>query len=93
MRNLRLMEEHTQMQRSKLRSGVFALLFALCFAAIGAGTALATQTYMVNARTDLRSALTNLETANSNKGGHRANAINLVKQALNEVNLGIEYAQ
>jgi hypothetical protein len=31
--------------------------------------------------------------ANSNKGGHRANAINLVKQALNEVNLGIEYAQ
>jgi hypothetical protein len=81
------------MQRSKLRFGVLALLFALCFAAIGAGAALATQTYMVNARTDLRSALTNLEAANSNKGGHRANAINFVKQALNEVNLGIEYAQ
>jgi hypothetical protein len=87
------MEEHTLMQRSKLRFGVIAIFCALCFAAIGAATALATQTYMVNARTDLRSALTNLETAQSNKGGHRANAINLVKQALNEVNLGIEYAQ
>jgi hypothetical protein len=81
------------MRHSKLRFGVLALLFALCFAAIGAGAAFATQTYMVNARTDLRSALTNLESAQSNKGGHRANAINLVKQALNEVNLGIEYAQ
>lgn len=81
------------MQPSKVRFGVFAVLFALCVAAIGAGAALATQTYMVNARTNLRSALTNLETAQSNKGGHRVNAINLVKQALNEVNLGIEYAQ
>jgi len=93
MRNPGLMEEYTLMQRSKLRLGVLGLLFGLCFAAIGAGTALATQTYMVNARTDLRSALTNLETAQTNKGGHRVNAINLVKQALNEVNLGIEYAQ
>jgi hypothetical protein len=80
-------------QRSRLRFGVFALLFALCFAAIGAGTVLAAQTYMINARNDLRSALTNLEDAQTNKGGHRVNAINLVKQAINEVNIGIQYAQ
>jgi|HubBroStandDraft_6_1064221.scaffolds.fasta_scaffold203746_1 hypothetical protein len=80
-------------QRSRLRLGVFALLFALCFAAIGAGTVLAAQTYMINARNDLRSALTNLEDAQTNKGGHRVNAINLVKQAINEVNIGIQYAQ
>jgi hypothetical protein len=54
---------------------------------------LAAQTYMVNARSDLRSALNNLEDAQTNKGGHRVNAINLVKQAINEVNLGIQYAQ
>jgi hypothetical protein len=81
------------MQSSKLRLGVFAVFFALCFAAIGAGTVLAAQTYMVNARTDLQSALSNLEQAQANKGGHRTNAINLVKQAISEVNLGIQYAQ
>jgi hypothetical protein len=81
------------MQRSKLRFGVFALLFALCFVAIGAGTVLAAQNYMLSARSDLRSALNNLEDAQTNKGGHRVNAINLVKQAISEVNLGIQYAQ
>ncbi|MGA8796173.1 MAG: hypothetical protein WB526_03795 [Candidatus Cybelea sp.] len=81
------------MRYSKLRLGIFALLFALCFGAIGAGTALAAQTYMLNARNDLTSALNNLEDAQTNKGGHRVNAINLVKQAISEVNLGIQYAQ
>jgi len=81
------------MLQSKLRLGVFALLFALCFAGIGAGTVLAAQVYMINARTDLRSALGNLEAATANKNGHRVNAINLVKQAINEVNLGIQAAQ
>jgi hypothetical protein len=87
------MEENILMQCSKLRLGIFALLFALCFGAIGAGTVLAAQNYMVSARNDLRSALGNLEDAQTNKGGHRVNAINLVKQAMNEVNLGIQYAQ
>jgi hypothetical protein len=81
------------MQCSKRRLGIFALLFALCFGAIGAGTVLAAQTYMVSARSDLRSALSSLEAAQTNKGGHRVNAINLVKQAITEVNLGIQYAQ
>jgi hypothetical protein len=48
---------------------------------------------MVNARHDLQNALSELEAAQTNKGGHRVNAINLTKQAINEVNLGIQYAQ
>jgi len=81
------------MLRSKLRLGAIALLFALVFAAVGAGTALAVQSHMINARTDLQSALSELEAAQENKGGHRVNAINFTKQAIQEVNLGIQYAQ
>lgn len=80
------------MLRSKLRIGAFALLFALFFAAVGAGTALAVQSHMVNARNDLNSALNELQASAENKGGHRVNAINYTRQALDEVNLGIKYA-
>jgi hypothetical protein len=79
--------------RSKLRFGAIALLFALVFASVGAGVVLAAQNHMVNARNDLQSALNELEAAQLNKGGHRVNAINLTKQAIQEVNLGIQYAQ
>ena len=48
---------------------------------------------MVNARTDLQSALSELKAAQENKGGHRVNAINFTKQALQETILGIQYAQ
>jgi hypothetical protein len=78
---------------SKLRLGALALAFALFFAAVGAGTALAVQTHMVNARNYLQSALSELQAAETNKGGHRVNAINYVKDAISEVNLGIQYAQ
>ena len=81
------------MSFSKIRTGAFALLFALVFAAIGAGTALAVQTHMVNARTHLQDALSQLQQAQADKGGHRQNAINLVNQAIEQVNLGIQYAQ
>ncbi|MGA8576989.1 MAG: hypothetical protein WB609_15055 [Candidatus Cybelea sp.] len=81
------------MLKLKLRSVGLAVIFALFFAAIGAGVALAVQTHMVNARTDLQSALNELNLASVDKGGHRANAINYVKSAIREVNLGIEYAQ
>ncbi len=81
------------MQISKLHFAGLALVFALFFAAIGAGAALATQSHMVNARSYLNSALSQLEAADTNKGGHRVNAINYTKDALNEVNLGIQYAK
>jgi hypothetical protein len=78
---------------SKLRIGALAIFFALFFAALGAGTAIAVQTHMVNARNDLQAALSQLEQADNNKGGHRVNAINYTKNAINEVNLGIQFAQ
>ena len=78
---------------SKVRLGAFALVFAILFAAIGAGVALATQPHMVNARNYLNNALSELNAATPDKGGHRANAINLTKQAIEQVNLGIQYAR
>jgi|HubBroStandDraft_6_1064221.scaffolds.fasta_scaffold1739784_2 enoyl-CoA hydratase/carnithine racemase len=80
------------MLKLKLRSAGLAVVFALFFAAIGAGVALAVQSHMVNARNDLQSALSELNLATADKGGHRVNAINYVKSAISEVNLGIEYA-
>ncbi|MFY9665009.1 MAG: hypothetical protein WAL67_06070 [Candidatus Cybelea sp.] len=76
-----------------LRRCAFAVFFALFFAAMGAGTALAVQSHMESARSYLQSALSELNQAQSNKGGHRVNAINYTKDALHEVGLGIEYAQ
>jgi hypothetical protein len=77
------------MRHNRLRLGVFAFLFAMLCASIGAGTALAVQTHMVNARGDLQSALDQLNAATADKAGHRASAINLVNQALSQVSQGI----
>ncbi|MFP3867332.1 MAG: hypothetical protein ACLFUU_04105 [Desulfobacteraceae bacterium] len=41
----------------------------------------------------LETAKTELNKASADKGGHRAKALNLIDQAINEVNLGIEYAK
>jgi hypothetical protein len=78
---------------SKVRFAALALLFALLFAGIGAGTALAVQTHMVNARMHLQEALSELNLASADKAGHRVNAIDLVNQAIHQVNLGIAAAQ
>jgi hypothetical protein len=78
---------------SNFRRAVAVCAFAIVFAAIGAGTALAVQSHMVNARADLNSALTQLNQATPDKAGHRVNAINLVKQAIGQVNAGISAAQ
>jgi hypothetical protein len=80
-------------QISKGRLGALGLAFALFFGGLGAGTALAVQTHMINARSYLNSALGELNLATANKNGHRANAINLVKQAIDQVNLGIQAAE
>ncbi|MGC1761322.1 MAG: hypothetical protein WA742_18385 [Candidatus Cybelea sp.] len=80
------------MSALKPRAYALALVFTIFFAGIGTGLAMAAQSRMVNARTYLRDALNELEAAQENKGGHRANAINFVHQAIDEVNLGIQYA-
>ncbi|HEY6484802.1 MAG TPA: hypothetical protein VIX83_00265 [Candidatus Cybelea sp.] len=81
------------MTLSKTRFAAIVLFCAIFFGVIGAGTALAVQTHMVNAKHDLETALNELNSAQANKSGHRVNAINFVKQAINEVNLGIQAAE
>jgi hypothetical protein len=81
------------MKLSKLHVGALALVFAIFFALAGAVAEAAYQNHMVNARNYLQSALSELNTATANKGGYRASAINLVNQAIHDVNLGIQYAQ
>lgn len=49
------------------------------------------QPNMENARASLQNALANLNAASADKGGFREQAIDLVRQAINEVNAGIEY--
>ena len=51
------------------------------------------QPHMQAALDALQSARNNLDKANADKGGHRANAIQLVNDAIAEVRLGIEAAR
>ena len=63
--------------------------------ALGAciGNAVAQQPHMYAALDALRTARAELIAATPNKGGHRAHAITLVNQAIDETNAGIRYAQ
>lgn len=54
-------------------------------------TVLADQPRMFAARDDLNNALKYLKKATADKGGHREQAMNLVSQAINAVNNGIDY--
>jgi hypothetical protein len=49
------------------------------------------QPFMQRAKDNLQDALGNLEKATADKGGHRADAMSLVRQAIEEVNRGISY--
>lgn len=71
---------------------ILAVVFALFFTAIGAAVGVAAQNHMTTARGYLYQAYSELNQATTNKGGHRVNAMNLINQAIHEVNLGIEYA-
>ena len=51
----------------------------------------ADQPNMQTAKARLQDALNNLQRATADKGGHRAKAIDLVKDAIEQVNKGIEY--
>lgn len=78
------------MHVSKLRMGVGAVVLAVGLTGLGAGTAYAFQGHMFTARDDLQQSLNELQTAIPDKGGHRETAINLVRQTIGEVNLGIQ---
>jgi len=75
-----------------IRRSVSIALFALFFTLVGAVAYAAAQPHMTAARGYLQSALTELNAANTNKGGHRANAVKLVTEAISEVDAGISYA-
>lgn len=49
------------------------------------------QPFMEKAKDNLQQALNNLNKATADKGGHRNKAIDLVKEAIDEVNKGIKY--
>ena len=59
----------------------------------GALVAMADQPHMQNALRALENARYQLQEAVADKGGHRANAIRLVDQAIEETKLGIQYAR
>jgi hypothetical protein len=81
------------MHVSKFRLVIGGITTAIVFSFLGAGTAYAVQTHMLNARDALQQAQSELQLADADKGGHRVNAINLVQQAIDQVNLGIQFAQ
>ena len=76
-----------------MKRSIFSLL-AILVIVVGyaAGCATGGQPHMHAALDHLRSARGELEAANSNKGGHRERAIELVDQAISEVRAGIDYA-
>lgn len=78
-------------QNKTSRLIVIVAVFAL-FTGCVIGRATASQPHMVAALDYLRSARSELAVAEANKGGHRANAIKWVDQAIGEVQRGIDYA-
>ncbi|GAY16849.1 hypothetical protein MSZK_35750 [Mycobacterium sp. shizuoka-1] len=74
------------------RFTIAASLTTLTLATLGVGTAHAEQPHMYGAINDLQQAVTALQAAQDDKGGHRVTAINLAQQAIDQVNLGIDFA-
>jgi hypothetical protein len=70
-----------------------ALIIFVCLVFFVGGRISAAQSHMKAALNALKNARSELQMANSNKGGHRAKAIDLVNKAITEVQRGIEYAQ
>ena len=69
----------------------FALAAALTAATIGPDVTADPQPRMRAALDSLRNAERSLEQASHDKGGHRAKALTLTKQAIDEVQAGIKF--
>lgn len=76
-----------------LRLTTLAVLFAIFFAFVGAGAVLAAQNNMENALSSLQGALTDLNAASPDKGGHRNAAIKDVQSAISQVKQGMAAAK
>lgn len=72
------------------KAALSASALALCVGAgYGIGFAQGEQPHMQNALGDLQAARSELSVATTNKGGHRVAAINLVNQAITQVEAGM----
>jgi hypothetical protein len=92
-----LIEKEDDMSQSKLTRRGFAAAAATGVATIGllgatGKTADAYQGNMERALSSLYQALGSLRESTANKGGHRAKAMDLVRQAIDETQAGIEFA-
>jgi hypothetical protein len=67
----------------------FAFAVGLFVGLVVTGTAWAYQSHMQNALSNLYAARTQLNSARSDKAGHRVSAIGLVNQAIGQVRAGI----
>ncbi len=76
------------MRRSVIRGLLLVLVLAVGFIA---GQLSAAQPHMQAALKNLRQARANLNSATADKGGHRERAIDLVNQAIGQVEAGIAY--
>jgi hypothetical protein len=90
-------ERKKEMSQSKLTRRGFAVVAATGVAAIGllgasAKSADAYQGNMEHALSALNQALGSLRESTANKGGHRARAMDLVRQAIDETQAGIAFA-
>ena len=74
----------------KTSKSLFALGFSLIFA-ISLFALTVDQPFMKAAKTNLHQAKGNLNRATADKGGHRNNALNLVNDAISQVNEGITF--
>ncbi|MEY2601890.1 MAG: hypothetical protein QOJ36_1209 [Verrucomicrobiota bacterium] len=69
------------------------IVILLSISALGLNSAFARQPHMDNALRYLREAREALQRAEANKGGHRERAIELVNQAIAQVEEGIRFAR
>ena len=82
------------MQISKVRLAVAGVITAAGFSIVGAGVAYAVQPHMVSAKDHLSKGLADLQNADpGDSGGHREQAIEMVRIAINEIDQGIDYAE
>jgi hypothetical protein len=78
------------MRHTKSRLGIFLAALLMVGGAFYGGFAVAAQGHMLNARSNLQAALYQLNSAVPDKAGHRVHAMNLVDEAIEQVNLGIQ---
>jgi hypothetical protein len=90
-KGIRKMTDNSNSRRQLLSLAAMGTLAASAVA-ISAGRVQAYQGNMERAIGELKAALRSLREATPDKGGHKANAVNLIQQAIGEVQAGIAFA-